>query len=185
MASSGMLSRNCAVLVRPAPIGGLGLLQLVEQFLPPVVLDALGIHERLLAESIHRLGKRVVVVEQAGIFLAGVLGHGVVLAHPGDCGLHPRIVLRDARVEEALEAGIGHAALGCAIRPRPFACRSSRCPGRSGCRRSRPCRCRSSCRERLVVELALEVLAAADEDERLLDRRVILADPGGEQRTRP
>src|SRR5437879_2226994 len=63
-----------AVAVGPGPVLLLPLLQLVEQFLPPVVLDALRVGERILAQRVHRLGEGVVVVVKPRVLLPGVLG---------------------------------------------------------------------------------------------------------------
>src|SRR5262245_10954073 len=173
------------VRVRPAPVLGLLLLQLVEQLLPPVVLDPLRILERVLAQRVHRLGEGVVVVVQPGLPLARVLTQCVVLLDPRDRRLHPRVVLAHPGVEETLEPGVGHPALA----PQPAGRRPlvallvvlvervvheptlvvvARLGG-----------------ERLVVVLALEVLAAADECQCLLDPRVVLAHPGGDHRLDP
>src|SRR5690349_21956115 len=64
------------VRVRPAAVWLLLPFQRVEQLLPPVVLRPLRVRERLLAQRVHRLGERHVVVEQPGLPLPRVLGQG-------------------------------------------------------------------------------------------------------------
>src|SRR5205823_9542174 len=103
------------LLVDPTPVGPLPLRQRRREVGPPVVPDALRVHDHVEAERIQALGHRVVVVVQAPLRTArrhaGVGVHRVVVADPLVRLLDPRVVLADAAVDHALNAGVGHAAV--------------------------------------------------------------------------
>src|SRR5262249_50857512 len=82
---------------------------------PPVVLLAAGVLDLVNPQHVERLGQGVVVVVQAPLAAlvrhAGVALQRVVLAYPLVRLLDARVVLAAAAVDQALDAGVGHAAV--------------------------------------------------------------------------
>src|SRR5207253_1632893 len=74
-----------------------------------------GVLHLIDAHQVEGLGHRVVVVEQAPLGAhvrhAGVLLDAVVLLDPGVGALDALVVLGGAAVDHALDAGVGHAAV--------------------------------------------------------------------------
>src|SRR4029078_2306979 len=103
------------VLIDPAAVGLLPLGQRRGDVCAPVVLLALVVLDLVQAERVEALGHRVVVVVQApllaGVGHAGVAVGAVVGADPLERLLDALVVLADAAVDEALDAGVGHAAV--------------------------------------------------------------------------
>src|SRR5262249_26512932 len=120
-------------------------------------------------------GHGVVVVVQAPLCPhfrhAGVLVNTVILADPLVGLLEARVVARDAAVDQALDAGVGHAAVarqaavgGGVVLHLGRAAAGGAVDEAAVVDLVAPL---------LVVGLALEVLAAADEAQRFLHRRVV------------
>ena len=78
-------------------------------------LTPLAIDDVIDAEGVEALGHRVVVIVQAPLRAdvghAGVLVDGVVVLDPLVGFLDARVVLGDAAIDHALDAGVGHAAV--------------------------------------------------------------------------
>src|SRR5215470_17838806 len=106
---------------------------------------------------------------------AGVAFKRVMVLNPLDGFLYAWIVLGDAAVNEALDAGVGHAAVAgesaVGVRAVHF---SFAAVGRSVYKAPIV---RLGCPGGAVV-FAFEVLAAADEDCRFLQRRIVLGNAG-------
>src|SRR5262245_9145926 len=157
----------------------LTLRQRLQQVLAPFVIGTLGVRERVFAEGVHGLGEGVVVVVQAALLLAGVLVEGVVPPHPVHRPLDARVVLIDAGVQEALQAAVGHRAGGA----------QAALGGLVGVLvgvgrvvdQAAPVAVGGLLGEGLVVGLAGQVLAAADELHRLDDGGVVARHAGGDQ----
>src|SRR5262249_32940491 len=134
----------------------------------------------IYAERVEALGHRGVVVIETAV--GEWLRHSrvgldrVMLLDPLDGFLDARVVLGDAAVNQALDAGVGHAAVAgqraVGVRPIPlvFAAVGRGVHEAAVVDLAGP---------RLVVLFALEVLATAHEDQGLLERRIVLGYAGG------
>ena len=78
------------------------------KFGAPIVRLAFRVDDRFITQGRERFGERVVVVVQALRAHAGVFVERVVLLNPFVGGFHARVVLLEAGVDHALEAGVGH-----------------------------------------------------------------------------
>ena len=133
------------------------------------MVDAGRVGERLLAEGVEGLGRRLEVVVETGIAQAGVLGERVVFRQPGNRRLHAGIVLGEAGEDHALEPGIGHRT----VAPQTPLGRHARLAFASGGRRVVEAAVRVLGGKRQRVVGTLEVLCARHKHQRPLDRRII------------
>src|SRR5713101_1584933 len=109
----GIAFHPLVLVVDPAAVGLLPLGEGLGDVGAPVVLFTVGVHDLVDAQSVQALGHGVVVIIEAamGVDLghAGVGVHGVMFLNPLVSFLDARIVLGDAAIDHALDAGIGHA----------------------------------------------------------------------------
>src|SRR5262249_46781929 len=111
----GVAFHPLVVGVGPAAVGVLALGDRLQQLGAPVVLLAVGRGDFVHAHRVEALGHAVVIVEQAALLAGGrharVGVHAVVLLDPLESFLDARIIFRGAAVDQALDAGVGHAAV--------------------------------------------------------------------------
>src|SRR5262249_30678155 len=102
-------------IANPAAVGTLLLRQRLGDVLAPVVLDVLGVLDVIDAERVQALGHRVIVVVKAPfrpLFRHARIGiDAVVVPNPLVGFFDAFIILADAAVDEALDPGVGHAAV--------------------------------------------------------------------------
>src|SRR5262249_35897810 len=153
------------LFVKPAAVGPLAFGKGGRYVRAPVVLLALGVRDLIDAQHVQAFGHRGVVVVQsplrADLGHAGVAIRGVVLANPFQGFFHARVVLTDTAINQALDSGIGHAAVtGQAAIGVGIVLSLGRAAGRGAVDEGAVV---DFAGPGLVVALALEVLAAADE----------------------
>jgi hypothetical protein len=107
-AEVGVAFEELLVLVHPGAVVALAAGEFFDEVFAPGVWLALVVFDGVVAEGVEGFGEGVVVVEEAGVALAGVGFEVVVFADPFDDGFDAGVVLFHAGEDHAFEAGVAH-----------------------------------------------------------------------------
>ena len=100
------------VAVYPTAIALLTRQEFSSQFPSPMMLLAVTAHDDLLPVDRQRFRHGVVVIVESGVAQVRIVLHGKVPRDPAQSRLGAGILAADVAVEVALQAGVGHAAVG-------------------------------------------------------------------------